>query len=132
MSADRLPQPCRLDLIGSGEQLVDRSKLRKQLGRRFRSDTRNSRDVIHRVTRERQPVHDLIGSHARFLDHLRRTRQRADLGRRDHAHAVRDQLEKIFIARGDQDTRILRLGPTDEGGHGVVRLVSIHAYRRDL
>ena len=113
-------------LVGVGEQGVQRLVLADERARPFPADAGDALYVVHGVAHERQHVHHLVGPHAELLLHAVGVVPRAVVLRVVDPYPVADELEEVLVARHDHDVDRLGLGPARQRADDVVRLVALH------
>ena len=115
-----------------GINAVHGLKLLQETGRCFWTDTRNTCNIVHAVSDEAQPVHDLGGGHAGFFTDLPFFPN--DFGfvvGIEQAHSEGNELQKIFVRTGNDDVQARPGRLPRDGGDPIIRFNSGLAIGRD-
>jgi hypothetical protein len=116
------------DLADPVDQLGQRAELPDPLGRRLLADAGDAGQVVARVAAQRGEVGVLGRGQAVLLGHFLRREPRhvadADPGHQ-HGHLVGDELQRVPVARDDEDVHVPG-GLGGQGGDHVVGLVPGH------
>ena len=127
VGAQALPDPAR-HLVGVRQHLLEGAVLRDELLGGLLADARHSRDVVRGVALQAEVVRDLVrGDPVALLDGGRVVD--GDVGdalaRRDDAHVVVDQLERVTVAGHEQHAHAARLRAFRQRAEDVVALPAL-------
>ncbi len=124
-----------LDLVGAGDQLVEGTELVDPLRGRLLADAGDAGEVVRRVPAQGGQVRVLGGRDAVLLGDLLGgvAGELGDaLGGVEHRDVLADQLQRVPVARDDQDLEALGRGGGGQRGDDVVRLEVLHGHPGDL
>ncbi len=129
-----LPLPA-LQLRRAGDQVFHAAILLDQRRRRLLAEAGDARDVVHRVTHQRQDVHHLLRAlDAPLRAHLRHAQDlhiRALPARLVNAHRVRHELAEVLVRRHHERLEALPLRALRQDADDVIRLVAVPRQQRD-
>ncbi len=124
----------RPQLVGVGDQVVERLVAQQERRRRLGADADGARHPVGRVAAQRDEVDDLLGQHPVALH----DRRRVDPGRRltaglrgEHGHGVRDELVCVAVGGREQRRAAVHLLGHRGGREQVVGLVPRDLHRRE-
>lgn len=106
---------------GAGEDRIEIAELLEQLGGRLRPDGRDAGDVVGRVADERQPIDDLVGTHAPVGEELLGP-QRGVRAEIEELHPVGEELPGVLVGGGERHAPTARGDGGSERGEDVVGL----------
>lgn len=124
-----------LDLVGAGDQFIERAELREPFDRRLLADLRHAGQIVAGLAHERGDIRVLLGSHPVTLLNGRRV-VALELGDPLHRRIQQrdvfvDELDGVAVPRDDEHFEALFGALGREGGEDVVRLDPLLRQDRD-